>query len=823
MMKRSMLWMLAVLSTLAVWADGRNVVMPGIKHFSVEKLNQQIDLDMDISQLSISEIRVLRNAFAARQGYCFMSADLRGVFNTTSWYNEVMEDRFWAEEGYDEEGNTINQSPSPITYTPEEQAFMARLKAREDELKGQNFVTRNQDIVNTANIVNPYQLSEEEPQLMKVLGRNGFAIVPADHLQLFQVYENNDYHEFPSFVTTDLFLQTFHMYFDCILREVEQEKFIPTLVQFTDDLYQAMNKLAATTKSDQVKMAAQYDAAYFAIGHALLTGSPLVQLQHPTMDNPEGKGVVNLQQLAEEEVKHVLTSEDAYSEFLEYTESRLMPKFSYAIFRPRGHYTRNKTLEHYFSGMMWLQSVPFGTDKEQQLKRAIVMAQMIGSNAAMTKSYQRVAEPLNYLMGMPDNVTILQVYDEIKKTGANLSDILSNKQLMTRVRASVEEVAKKQTRIKPKFLISSEYKINLMPQRYMPDGEVLQEMVDYDNEPTLRDVPKGLDVLAAMGVGAAERILLGELNEQGYWNQYTVNLERMKKRMNEISWTDNVANLWMSSLRTLIPSTPITQHPTPYFMQTPQWDKKCLNAALASWAELKHDAILYAKQPFGAECGGIGIPEPVVKGYVEPNVGYWQTAIDLIDGTVEVLKKYDLITEKVKGSTEPLRDQAQFLLNISQKELSGQRLTDEEYGQIEYIGATFENITLDLVREPDQWLMGWDDVQGADKKVAVVADVYTANSGNNPDKSVLYEAVGPAHEIYVVVEMEGYLWLTRGAVLSYREFQEDLMASRMTDEEWHEQLEEQPDKGIPSWMEEIIVPLDGKDLDNEYIFYSSGC
>ena len=114
-------------------------------------------------------------------------------------------------------------------------------------------------------------------------------------------------------------------------------------------------------------------------------------------------------------------------------------------------------------------------------------------------------------------------------------------------------------------------------------------------------------------------------------------------------------------------------------------------------------------------------------------------------------------------------------------------------------------------------------MQGADKSISVVADVYTANSGNNPDKSVLYEAVGPAHEIYVVVEIEGYLYLTRGAVFSYREFQEDIAAPRKTDEEWQKELETQPDKGIPNWMKEIIVPLNGKSLDNEHIFYSTGC
>ena len=119
--------------------------------------------------------------------------------------------------------------------------------------------------------------------------------------------------------------------------------------------------------------------------------------------------------------------------------------------------------------------------------------------------------------------------------------------------------------------------------------------------------------------------------------------------------------------------------------------------------------------------------------------------------------------------------------------------------------------------------MGWGDVQGADKSISVVADVYTANAGNNPDKSVLYEAVGPVHEIYVVVEIEGYLYLTRGAVFSYREFQEDLNAPRTTDEEWQENLKTHPDKGIPEWMLDIIVPINGKKIDNEYIFYSTGC
>ena len=162
-------------------------------------------------------------------------------------------------------------------------------------------------------------------------------------------------------------------------------------------------------------------------------------------------------------------------------------------------------------------------------------------------------------------------------------------------------------------------------------------------------------------------------------------------------------------------------------------------------------------------------------------------------------------------------------MNASEKELAGKALDDLEYGHIEYIGATFENISLDLLRSPGVDIYEWNDIQSADKKVALVADVYTANADNNPNKSILFEAVGDADEIYVVVEIEGYLYLTRGAVLSYREFLQSIDEQRLTDEEWQEQLKKNPRKGVPEWMKRIIVPLGNMPEANEEVFYSSGC
>ena len=802
-MKKRLILFMALLLTLSAQAQDKpkKVILPGKGRLDVEQFNRSINTNMDISQLSLSELRVLRNAFAARKGYIFDSADLRSIFNQTSWYYDLMWKHFEEEDqnkdyGYQEDGS---YKQMPLKYTAAEQAFMAKIKAREKELSKQNFSTKGGQRVNVDNVLNPYQLTTFDPRLKNALGKNGFAIVPGKKIQLFHVYEKNDYSDFPSFVTTDLYLQLYHFYFDNVLRSIEEEKFDSIVNLLSAELY----KHFSTPMSKQMEPARKFNQAYFAIAQALITGksAPAVSDEYKAM--------------VKEEVDKIMESVDSYSDFLNYKNVL----YGYSLFRPRGHYTRSEKIKRYFRAMMWLQNVNFGTDIESQFQSALLMAEVVGTNPRIKKLYNTLFEPITFLMGEPDNVTILQVYDEMKKTGKNADAIIGSKKDYNQVRQAVEEIAKKQTRIRPKFERTSPYKINLMPQRYQPDAEVLNEMIDAENAPTKRGLPSGLDIFASLGCTAAERILINEQHQDTRWEKFKPTLEKMKNRMKEIGWDQTVAKRWISALADMN-NTNVNY---PYFMKTEQWGKKNLNTALASWAELKHDAILYAKQPAGAECGDYGPPEPTVKGYVEPNVSFWEKAITLLDATNDVLKKFDLVTEKASSTTERLRDQAEFFLNVSKKELAGRPLTKEEYDQIEIIGATFENISLDLVREEDQWLEGWDNVQGPDKSIAVVADVYTANAFNNPEKSILYEGVGPAYEIYVVVEIGGDLWLTRGAVFSYREFDQSIDEQRLTDEEWQEKLKTTPRLGCPDWMNEITVPMEDELEDNEEVFYSSGC
>ena len=781
------------------------LILHGAGKINVEKLKGKIDTQMDLSKLNLAELRAIRNALAARQGYPFKDATLRALYNTTTWYNDALWDVSEKEE-------TTGKKFSP-RYTKEQLAFTERIRAREAELQKLNFKPANsKDVVNMDNLINPFQLKEFDSKLYNMLGKNGFAIVPAEHNQLFHVYEKNDYADFPSFVTTDLYLQLFHLYFDCVLRDVEEKHLDSLMIVFSSQM-EAEMKTLTSSQDAEVKAAAEFGQAWFAVASWLFSHDK-APASAAKLNVPEA-----YKKMVMEEITKAIDAENGYSDMLEYFPPEEM--FGYSLFRPRGHYTRSKVCSRYFRGMMWLQTAHFGTNKPSKMKQIALIANVFNQQPKLRAIYNKVSEPITYLMGTPDNVTLIQVANRIKEMGLPIEQLLSSRKEMANLTKDIEDIAKRQMRIELKKTRGSKYVVDIMPQRYQPDAEALITTTDQDSPVSLRPCPKGLDWMAVMGLPGAERILIDELKETQRWAGFPKALTTARKKAATTPWDACVANQWMYTLQSLGD----TAQSLPYFMQSPQWQKKNLNTALASWAELKHDAILYAKQPMLAECGDGGPEPPVVKGYVEPNVKFWEKAIALVTRMDKVLTTYNLQTEKAKAVYERIKEMAEFCRDISKKELNGGKITDEEYNQIEIIGSTVENISLELVSEDNEMLQGWSDVVSTDKKVAVVADVFTA-SGENvaiDNKCVLYEGVGPAYEIYVVVEIDGSLYLTRGAVLSYREFTRLLSDPRLTDEEWQQELKKSPTGGTPSWMKEIIAPVKGMSADDEETFYSSGC
>jgi hypothetical protein len=757
-----------------------------------------IDWDMDINDLSLQELRLLHSYLFAKHGLHFSAAEIYAYYQAnTDWYESLVEE-LWDE-------GKLPLSYNEVTLTREEQVFVDRIEKRMAELGRNNFINQGDyRLGNVDNIINLYQFSEYDSLFVDKLRQNNFVIASAENRQLFHLYEQNDYRQIPSFITTDLYLQAFHMYFSYTLKILEQQEFIPVLNRLCRALYDECIRIAQSETDPDIKNRAEYNAVYYAVPYYLLTGKELsIPEQYKKDFQTE---IFNINQLMDNSSR--------------YFSSESIP---YSLFKPRGHYTRKPEMEAYFKAMIWLQIAPFCREETEQLKHTVFSAFLL--NTALTQEkkplmdlYQSIYEPIVFLIGLPDNLSVMDIADFLKKENIRDLQTALSDETVNKVNNMLLELSKTRNQIKPKIEITCSDKIIFMPQSYLIDNDVLQNLVDIQKN-SKRSYPKGLDVFAAFGSIPAADLLNNFYKEKENWSEYPGEMLKMQTKFkNYNNWNASMYNKWIESLLALQK----TDKNYPEFMQTKAWDCKNLNTSLASWAELKHDAILYAEQPMGAECGGGDFPPlPVVKGFVEPNLRFWNKLAEMISLSQKLLEKHELLSPDLKGKTEQLSDYVNFLIKVTKKELAKQELDENEYRSIQYMGSSIEYFTLSVI-DPELFffLDDWSLVKGPDKSIAVVADIYTRNIPYCPKNGILHVATGNANTIYVVVEIGGYLYLTRGSTFSYYEFIQP-PGTRLTDEEWQQMLEEKKAPPVPDWMKNKIIH-DEPQID-ERIFYSSGC
>ena len=150
-----------------------------------------------------------------------------------------------------------------------------------------------------------------------------------------------------------------------------------------------------------------------------------------------------------------------------------------------------------------------------------------------------------------------------------------------------------------------------MGQRFIPDSYVFQNLVYpkitlylghskpftlvISENGLIRGFPRGLDLMAVLGSEYAEEILKKE-GDTDYKN-YNDQLFKLKKEFN-LKKEELSDNLFYSWLYCLLPLLSSSQSNIPPFMTNRAWTAKKLYTALGSWAELRHDTILYAKQSY---------------------------------------------------------------------------------------------------------------------------------------------------------------------------------------------------------------------------------
>jgi hypothetical protein len=637
----------------------------------------------------------------------------------------------------------------------------------------------------------------------ELLSANGFVVIPPEpgkFNEFYQFYESQRYLEQPIFITTDSVFHIYHLIFDKMLRDLEREHFITDLEQLTKAMLSTSLDQYQVLQGSSLEEPARRNLAFFAVAAQLL-GLP-EPVPEPVKDLVDAElSLINAHSGAS--ISPIWDRPDLAR------DKKLIEDYSQYV--PRGHYTRSEALQRYFRAMMWYGRLTFRLRDNFETQRALLVVQALRSaqtqdGAPAVQLWRDIYEPTVFIVGKADDLSYFEygaLSDQIFGAQAGPQAFADEAKLEQFVQAA-RELPPPQVNSMWVWIWEDKEEatqgFRFMGQRFTLDQYVFGQLI-WRNVGTLdkpRGLPKALDFFAALGSEEALGIL-EEMGEDQYAN-YEAQMQKVRTEIAALgldSWTQNLYWSWLYGFEPLLEPK---GDPYPPFMQTQAWTRKELNTSLASWTELKHDTILYAKQVM-AEMGA-GLPEQPPHGYVEPNPEVYARLIALVQMTVDGLSSRHLLTDLTNENLRNLEDILTFLKQAAEKELAGEILSDEEYWRIQFFGGQLEALTIAASDCEEQDPVMCRDL--TDQKAALVADVATGVEPDLMTLVVLEEGVGEPAPIFVVLPDEPYR-IGVGAVFSYYEFTVG-PSERMTDEQWQVQVESGDAPPLPQWTSSFIAP-----------------
>ena len=524
-------------------------------------------------------------------------------------------------------------------------------------------------------------------------------------------------------------------------------------------------------------------------------------------------------------------------------DSKNLYKEDYSQYVPRGHYTRSEALKRYFKAMMWYGRMAFllkgGPDalvSEKDATIATIQASLISAelpNVSLRAQrsnlttcweiWNRIYSVTSFFVGTADDLTPYEYLEAMEKVLGTSFDAsqLADEEALLNLKAELAQmrnpeiyggsgvclIAPPVTKEKLYQCLADTKGMRFMGQRFVPDSYMFQNLVFPavgmyvgQNEPfTLkmtilgpqRCFPRGLDVMAVLGSERAYDVLKaeGDTEYQGEDTSYDEQLSELREEfgaLTEKDWNHNLYWAWLYALKPLLRDF---AEGYPAFMQTDAWKDKELQTALASWTELRHDTILYAKQSYTPAATAMPPQLQPVVGYVEPVPEFYSRMLTLTRMTREGLIKLDALSDEEKTRLESLESILEKLIQISKDELEGKELSESDYEFIRNFGGQLDAIVV--------------GVEAKGKETTLVADVHT---DTNPPMEVLEEGLGYVDLALVAYKVpDGRIILGAGPTLSYYEFRWSMEQGRLTDEQWKEMLEQGQQPPRPDWIDSFYA------------------
>lgn len=595
--------------------------------------------------------------------------------------------------------------------------------------------------------------------------KNNFCVENSGYDEFFDIYEGNSYSMFPNFVTVDSLMHTYHLYFAHLMKTTEKEYLAKDLESLTETMLSDADAQAKALSGTEWETAARRNLAFFAVAQMLEKENSDI-----TLDDSE---VLKAAQSEYDKIMAAQGIEDCYL-------TGLME--DYSQYKPRGYYDATDEQKRYFRTMMWYGRIPFALDTEDSVRSAVLMCSALSKDPS---KYANIYSVTSFFAGRSDDPGYNELITIIDKAYGKIpedSELAGNSDAFSKVMEEAKSLPLPQINSIPVMdgddpVIPS---FRFMGQRFTIDAAIMQrliyEAVKENPQGEKRMLPDALDVPAALGSEVAYK-LLEEKGACDYEN-YTANMLLAKEHFdNDDSalWNASLYSGWLNILRPLLEKK---GEGYPSYMQSEEWTKKNLETYCGSYAELKHDTILYSKQNM-AEMGGGDVDVLDDRGYVDPQPVVYSKFVSLSNKTRDGLDSMGLLGDKQKEDLDKLSEIGMTLLKISEKELTNQTISDEEYEFIRNYGGYIEHFW----QEANQDTLEGDYLANSYQcPCPVVADIAT-----DPNGTVLEIGSGKADTVYVVFPVDGELHVARGSVYSFYQFEVPI-SERMTDEQFREKL-----------------------------------
>lgn len=651
-----------------------------------------------------------------------------------------------------------------------------------------------------SNVVNFSKYGDFTDKQKEMLLKNGFVITKPKNLedneymeepwnyefdQIHQIYEDNEYQFLASFVTTDSVTHIFHIFYDGFLRNLEKDELYPKSIDLNKNLLAENISLYDDLQNERLKEIQIKNIAFIATGLKLLGEEP--------ENLPE-----EAKKIYEEEIKKA-SSEEIVSSVISGRD------VDFSQLKARGHYTRSEELKKYFSGTMYFGQVGLFIENDEKpdedsILQGLLLTHSIYKNPEILKTWEDLVEPIDFLVESADDLSIREYARTLYGVYGKDFDInkLDDEKNLNSTYKVLSEYPDPQV---AGFMGKS---FRFMPQRAVMDSVLMQNVVDIADEvkPSDRPIYSGLDLLTAFGNEKAREIQK-EDPYNSHWDKYKErtdeNISTVKK-MEDLDWQKNMYRGWLWMLKSYDQKF---GEGYPMFMRNDAWERKDLVSALGSFAELKHDTVLYGKAVM-AEMGGGGDVE-IPKSYVEPNVELYEKLNWLLEFTKVNLKDRQMLSEKYEEKINKFQAMVVKFRDFSIKELQNEPLTGEEISYLLYIGGEMESLMVDFVESSDEnQISNWYEIQNAtDRRMPVVVDLMRVveNSVGLPKDEIFSIGTGKPMEIFVIYPHEGKLYMGRGATFSYYEF---LNKERLTDEDWQKMVYDEA-TDFPTWYKDLVT------------------